>query len=110
MLAKRNGFFYVLDRASGKLLLRKPFTGTKWAREIGPDGRPVVLDDVGTREKCLPDQRGGTNFMPPSFDPVRRLFFVTARETCTTWVSTKPPAPITLGGLVPSGGARHFED
>jgi alcohol dehydrogenase (cytochrome c) len=109
MLANRNGFFYVLDRESGKLLLGKPFTGTKWAREIGPDGRPVVLDAVGTREKCLPDQRGGTNFMPPSFDPVRRLFFVTARETCVTWVSTKPTA-ITLGDRVPSGGPKHFED
>jgi alcohol dehydrogenase (cytochrome c) len=109
MLANRNGFFYVLDRESGKLLLGKPFTGTNWARQIGPDGRPVVLEDVGTREKCLPDQRGGTNFMPPSFDPVRRLFFVTARETCVTWVSTKPTA-ITLGDRVPSGGPKHFED
>jgi alcohol dehydrogenase (cytochrome c) len=109
MLANRNGFFYVLDRESGRLLLGKPFTGTKWAREIGPDGRPIVLEDVGTRENCLPDQRGGTNFMPPSFDPVRRLFFVTARETCVTWVSTKPET-ITLGEPTPSGGARHFQD
>jgi alcohol dehydrogenase (cytochrome c) len=109
MLANRNGFFYVLDRENGKLLLGKPFTGTKWAREIGPDGRPVVLEEVGTREKCLPDQRGGTNFMPPSFDPIRGLFFVTARETCVTWVSTKPTT-ITLGDRVPSGGPKHFED
>ena len=39
MLANRNGFFYVLDRATGKLLLAKPFTATTWAREIGA-GRP----------------------------------------------------------------------
>jgi alcohol dehydrogenase (cytochrome c) len=109
MLANRNGFFYVLDRESGKLLLGKPFTGTRWAREIGPDGRPVVLDNVGTKDKCLPDQRGGTNFMPPSFDPVRRLFFLTARETCATWTSTKPTT-ITLGDRVPSGGPVRFED
>jgi alcohol dehydrogenase (cytochrome c) len=89
-------------------LVGKPFTGTNWAREIGPDGRPIVLENVGTREKCLPDQRGGTNFMPPSYDPVRRLFFVTARETCVTWVSTKP-VTITMGGPVPSGGARRAE-
>ncbi len=108
MLANRNGFFYVLDRESGKMLLGKPFTGTNWAREIGADGRPVVLDNVGTKEKCLPDQRGGTNFMPPSFDPVRRLFFVTARETCATWESIKP-TNITLGERVPSGGAQRFE-
>ena len=107
MSANRNGFFYVFDRENGKLLLGKPFTGTKWARELGADGRPVVLDDVGTREKCLPDQRGGTNFMPPSFDPARRTFFVTARETCATWESIKPES-ITLGDRVPSGGPRRF--
>ena len=109
MLANRNGFFYVLDRENGKLLLAKPFTGTKWAREIGSDGRPVVLTNGETRENCLPDQRGGTNFMPPSFDPVRKLFYVTARETCVTWAFTKPPT-ITLGGPNQSGGARRFSD
>ena len=108
MLANRNGFFYTLDRDTGKLLVGKPFTGTNWARELGTDGRPIVLDNVGTLEKCLPDQRGGTNFMPPSYDPVRRLFFVTARESCATWVSTKP-VTITLGGPAPSGGARRAE-
>ena len=35
MVANRNGFFYVLDRATGQLILGKPFTGTQWAREIG---------------------------------------------------------------------------
>ncbi len=109
MFANRNGFFYTLDRETGKLLVGKPFTGTNWARQLGPTGRPVVLDDVGTRDKCLPDQRGGTNFMPPSFDAARRLFFVTARETCVTWVSQKPPT-ITPGGPAPSGGARRFDD
>ena len=45
---------------------------------------------------------------PPSYDPVRRLFFVTARETCATWVSTRP-LTITLGGPAPSDGARRAE-
>jgi alcohol dehydrogenase (cytochrome c) len=110
MFANRNGFFYVLDRENGKLLVGKPFTGTKWAREIGPDGRPVILNNVGTRENCLPDQRGGTNFMPPSYDPSRRLFFVTARETCAAWTYTKPEEPISMGERVPSGGAKGFPD
>jgi alcohol dehydrogenase (cytochrome c) len=49
--------------------------------------------------------------MPPSFDPVRNLFYVTARETCVTWTGTKPPAAtIALGDRVPSGGANHFAD
>ena len=49
------------------------------------------------RDKCLPDQRGGTNFMPPSYDPVRHLFFIIARETCVTFAPIKP-ATITPGG------------
>jgi alcohol dehydrogenase (cytochrome c) len=107
MVANRNGFFYTLDRETGKVLVAKPFIdGSNWAKEIGADGRPIVLDNVGTSEKCLPDNHGGTNFMPPSFDPDRRLFFVTAHETCAIWEARKPTPPIRLGERVPSGGRR----
>ena len=101
MVANRNGFFYVLDRTTGELLLGKPFTETTWAREIGPDGRPIILNDGS--EGCLPDPWGSTNFMPPSFDPVRGLFFVTARETCATFIPQKPefePGRASSGGTV----------
>ena len=40
MVASRNGFFYVFDRATGELLLAKVFTNTQWAREIGKTGGP----------------------------------------------------------------------
>jgi alcohol dehydrogenase (cytochrome c) len=100
MVANRNGFFYVLDRATGKLLLGEPFTATTWAREIGRDGRPVVLNEDGSRG-CLPDQWGGTNFMPPSFDPKLALFFVSARETCATFVAQ---APALVAGEQSTGG------
>jgi alcohol dehydrogenase (cytochrome c) len=110
MLANRNGFFYTIDRETGKLLLAKPFTSnaTNWAREIGADGRPVVVDDIGTEDKCLPDFRGGANFQPPSYDPDRHLFYVTARETCVIY-TPKQPEKIVMGGLSPSGSVRHME-
>ena len=39
--ANRNGFFYVLDRTNGELLLATPFVKKlTWATGIGPDGRP----------------------------------------------------------------------
>jgi len=107
MVANRNGFFYALDRANGKLLLAKPFTDTKWAREIGPDGRPVVLNEDGTKD-CLPDFWGGTNFMPPSYDPALNLFFVTARETCVTYFGVKPE--IKVGQTSVGGGVRRVSD
>jgi len=107
MVANRNGFFYTLDRENGALLVGKPFIdGSNWAKEIGANGRPIVLDDIGTPEKCLPDNHGGTNFQPPSFDPDRKLFFVTAHETCAVWEPRKPTPPIRLGERVPSGGRR----
>jgi len=88
MFANRNGFFYTIDRVTGKVIVAKPFVETTWAKEIGPDGRPVLLpghlpDEEGT--KTCPDLGGGTNFMSPSYDPTSRLFFVTARETCAVY-------------------------
>jgi len=102
MVANRNGFFYVLDRTDGELLLGEPFTETTWAREIGSDGRPVVLNEDGS-SGCLPDQWGGTNFNPPSFDPALKFFFVTARETCAAFLADAPefvPGQQTTGGVV----------
>jgi alcohol dehydrogenase (cytochrome c) len=125
MVANRNGFFYVLDRRDGTLLRGTPFTDTTWAREIGSDGRPIVLND-GTRD-CVPDQWGGTNFNPPSFDPTLGLMFVNARETCAVYVPQKPANATgkqNFGGVVrvdrekaygalravdPATGARRWE-
>ena len=88
MFANRNGFFYTIDRVTGKVIVAKPFVETTWAKEIDPDGRPGAAAGAPAgrrRHKTCPDLAGGTNFMSPSFDPTTRLFFVTARETCATY-------------------------
>ena len=44
LYADRNGFFYVLDRPNGQLLLGQKFvTPLTWASRIGPDGKPELL-------------------------------------------------------------------
>jgi len=88
MFANRNGFFYTLDRVTGKVIVAKPFIETTWAKEIGPTGRPILLpgnlpDEAGA--KTCPQLNGGTSFMSPSYDPATRTFFVTARETCAIY-------------------------
>ncbi len=93
MFANRNGFYYTLDRTNGGVILAKPFVMTTWAKEIGRDGRPIVEpghtpDENG--EITCPDITGGTNFWPPTFDPMTRTFFVNAREACMTFYSWKP--------------------
>ncbi len=86
MFANRNGFFYTIDRVTGKLIVAKPFVETTWAKEISMlTGRPILLPNNHPNEqgvRTCPDLGGGTNFMSPSYDPALKLFFVTARETC----------------------------
>jgi alcohol dehydrogenase (cytochrome c) len=113
MVANRNGFFYTLDRTNGELLVAKPYTATRWAREVGPNG-PIVLNDgvipPGGSEAttpCVPDFRGGTVFNPPSYDPSLQLFYVMARETCAYYTPEKMEMP-GLGRVFMSGGMRKL--
>ncbi|MBM3773448.1 MAG: PQQ-dependent dehydrogenase, methanol/ethanol family [Acidimicrobiia bacterium] len=92
MVANRNGFFYTIDRTNGALIVAKPYVHTTWAKEIGADGRPVLLPDNTPNDKgtvSCPDLTGGTNFYPPSYDPTQRLFLVNVRETCATYFGWK---------------------
>ena len=80
MLANRNGFFYVLDRIERGAAPREAVHRDHLGAEVDSRGRPIVLNDGS--KGCLPDQWGGTNFNPPSFDPALGLFFINSRETC----------------------------
>jgi PQQ-dependent dehydrogenase (methanol/ethanol family) len=74
--ADRNGFFYVLDRTNGKVLLAKPFLRrVDWASGIGADGRPVVKDPRG----CPVD---AANWDSTAFSPDTRLYYLIAKEEC----------------------------
>jgi alcohol dehydrogenase (cytochrome c) len=90
--ANRNGFFYVLDRTTGAVLLAKPFVKKlTWASGIGPDGRPQLAPgNTPTPEGVLtcPAIRGATNWMSTAFNPATRLFYVMAVENCFLYRST----------------------
>jgi PQQ-dependent dehydrogenase (methanol/ethanol family) len=76
--ADRNGFFYVLDRTNGEVLLAKPFLRRiDWASSIGPDGRPVVKDPHG----CPID---AANWDSTAFSPETRLYYLLALEQCVS--------------------------
>ena len=87
--ANRNGFFYVLDRASGGLLLAKPFVKKlTWAREIGPDGRPVLepgQEPTVDGTTVCPAVEGATNWFSTSFSPATGLYYVQTLEKCTLY-------------------------
>jgi PQQ-dependent dehydrogenase (methanol/ethanol family) len=74
--ADRNGFFYVLDRTNGEVLLAKPFLRrVDWASRIGPEGRPVVTDPRG----CPSD---AANWGSTAFSPQTRLYYFMSLEEC----------------------------
>ena len=81
--AHRNAFFYVLDRKTGKFLLGKPFAKQTWAERLDENGRPVRLPNTEpSAEGTLvwPGVQGGTNWYSPSYNPLTRLFYLSAWE------------------------------
>jgi alcohol dehydrogenase (cytochrome c) len=91
LFANRNGFYYTLDRTTGKIIVARPFVETTWSKEIGRDGRPVLLPGH------VPDEKGEvtcpelTGRQPTSGHPVsiRRPTpsSSNARETCMNFIA-----------------------
>jgi alcohol dehydrogenase (cytochrome c) len=111
MTANRNGFYYTLDRTNGKLIVGKPFVQTTWAKQVGSDGRPILLPGYIPDEKgqlTCPDITGGTNFWPPAYDPNTKLFYVNAREVCATYYAWKPE--FNQGDRFTGGAAQRARD
>ena len=79
--ANRNGFFYVLDRANGKLLAANPYVKVNWADKIDlASGRPVesaVTKKIraGGDEMVWPSVLGGKNWTPMSWNPATGLAY-----------------------------------
>ncbi len=79
--AARNGYFFVLDRTNGKNIVTAPFVGVNWSRGIARNGEPIPDEkkEPQTNGALLNiNAGGGTNWIPPSFDPETGLFYVHA--------------------------------
>ncbi len=84
MQANKNGFFYVLDAATGAFISAKPYTTVTWAKGLDPQtGRPIENPDVRYRNKpalVSPAPYGGHNWQPMSYDPKQGLVFIPAMD------------------------------
>jgi alcohol dehydrogenase (cytochrome c) len=94
--ADPNGFFFVLDRTDGKLLLASPLGPQNWTTGYGKDGRPVLTDHFessleGT-ETC---RTGAAKWASSSLDPVSKWFVTRVQEGCST--VRKDPTPPEMG-------------
>ena len=77
--ANRNGFYYVLDRATGRFLTGQPFVRVNWAEGLDDSGRPVETPQP-PGEPTFPGVQGGTNWYSPSFSPRTELMYIPAWE------------------------------
>ncbi len=84
MQAPKNGFFYMLDRKSGKLISAKTYVPNLWADAVDPaTGRPHVNPDSHLTEKpflMTPSWMAAHSWNPMSFDPQTGLAYFPAQE------------------------------
>jgi alcohol dehydrogenase (cytochrome c) len=79
--ANRNGFFYVIDRTTGKLIAANPYVQVNWSSGVDmKTGRPIETDVTkrarsGEKVVIWPSILGGKNWEPMSYDPQLGMAF-----------------------------------
>ena len=104
MHAPKNGFFYVLDRATGELLSAEKFMPVDWATHVDLEtGRPVVDEKIAdwTKEPKLinPGPFGSHNWQPMSFSPDTGLVYIPAQEAAGYYAPHAEPTFNDRAGL-----------
>ncbi len=84
MQANKNGFFYVLDTATGRLVSAEKFIPANWADRVDlATGRPVEAAfaryENGAASHQTPGPLGGHNWQPMAFSPLTGLVYIPAQ-------------------------------
>ena len=110
MQAGRNGFFYVLDRASGKLIAANNYVKVTWADGVDLEtGRPVWTEPTKqiingpSKITTYPNISGGSNWFPMSYSPLTGLAYV---NTINIGMTYEPEPVETIQNLKP--GQPHY--
>ena len=103
MWANRNGYFYVLDRETGKFLRGAPFVKVNWSSGLDAKGRPIPTPQ-GPGMPTFPGNQGGTNWYPPAYSPRTGLFYFSAWENYGS-IYRREQATYEAGRNFAGGGA-----
>jgi PQQ-dependent dehydrogenase (methanol/ethanol family) len=93
MQAPKNGFFYVLDAKTGKLLSAEKFAPLTWATHVDmKTGRPVEVpearfDITGKPAIVAPAALGMHNWHPISFSPETGYVYLSVHVSSSTYAS-----------------------
>ncbi len=86
MQASKNGFFYVLDRATGELISAANFVAVNWAKGVDiKSGRPsenpdARVDRTGKPFVVIPGPGGAHSWQPMAYDANTGLVYIPALE------------------------------
>jgi PQQ-dependent dehydrogenase (methanol/ethanol family) len=83
--APKNGFFYVLDRQTGKFIHGKNYSIVNWAKGLDANGRPIEnpaarYGVTGKPFVSIPGPGGAHDWQPMSFSPKTGLVYVPTSE------------------------------
>jgi len=83
--APKNGFFYVLDRATGALISAKPYTYVNWASGVDmKTGRPIETAIARYPGKdpapVVPGPLGAHSWQPMSYSPLTGLVYIPVND------------------------------
>ena len=109
--ANRNGFYYLLDRATGEFLLAQPYAKQTWAKGIDSRGRPDVFPGTEPSESgtlVYPSLQGSTNWASPSYSPQTGFLYVPVREMGSVYFKTD--AEYRPGTYFTGGSEKRLED
>jgi len=94
MQAPKNGFFYLLDRATGEFISGTPYADMNWAIGLEPkSGRPIEASSAYDRMNPVlvtPDPGGAHNWYPIAFHPGTGLVYIPVKNG-TSFVHAPDP-------------------
>jgi len=90
--APKNGFFYVLDRATGELISAKPYTALSWASGIDlkmgrPIENPAARYEEGKGVPVAPGPLGGHSWHSLSFSPLTGFVYIPVQDAALLYKS-----------------------
>jgi quinohemoprotein ethanol dehydrogenase len=103
MQASKNGFFYVLDRATGELLAAHRYAYVNWTLGLDPKThRPIPNPraEYATGPKLIfPGMAGAHTWQPMSYSPVTGLVYIPTIEAPMIFVDTAKRSAGLIEGM-----------
>jgi PQQ-dependent dehydrogenase (methanol/ethanol family) len=119
MQAPKNGFFYVIDAATGKLVSADKFAAVNWASSVDLEtGRPIEnpaarYEETGRPVALQPSSAGAHNWHPMAYSPQTGLVYFTASNNALAYAPDRNfnpnPRVSNLGIDLAAGAALGTE-